>query len=67
MTVDDIKEKIELIKRMQGDFEAQHSYEDDLYEAVLMEIAKGIPGCDCQALAQEALKTKDLDFERWCA
>ena len=49
-----------------GDPEAAHSREDDLYESVLRAIADGL-ATDPVAMAKEALKTKDIEFPRWCA
>lgn len=41
-----------------------HSLEDDLYGYVLTAVANGHP--DSQALAQMALETQQMNFERWC-
>ncbi|WP_302183238.1 hypothetical protein [Limosilactobacillus reuteri] len=42
-----------------------HDDEDDLYEAVLKEVVKGNP--EARSMAAEALKTKLIDFARYCA
>ena len=48
-----------------ADDEAQHSAEDELWAAVLEAIAAGEPNPD--RLAAAALRTRLLNFERWCA
>lgn len=42
-----------------------HGNEDYLYQKVLEEVVKGNPRA--QKMAELALKTKQLDFPRWCA
>lgn len=42
-----------------------HINEDYLYQKVLEEVVKGNPRA--QKMAELALKTKQLDFPRWCA
>lgn len=65
MNIHQIRQSIESIKEASGDDEKQHSWEDDLWENVLRAISGGAKNPD--KLAKEALKTKELDFERWCA
>lgn len=54
------------ISQIAGDDEAAHSEEDRLYEEVLRWVAGFAPEPFCD-LAREALKTKQIAFERWCA
>ena len=68
MTVNDTKDVQILVKQIsdeQDDFEMAHDDEDDLYEAVLKEVVKGNP--EARSIAAEALKTKLIDFARYCA
>lgn len=67
MTIDDVANKLVAITLADhaGDDEAAHGLEDDLYSSVLSAIAHGAP--NAQALANLALRTKLLDFKRWCA
>ena len=47
------------------DHEALHGEEDKLWRDVLSAIAEG--RCfDPKGCAEEALKTQDIEFERWC-
>lgn len=48
-----------------ADPECAHENEDELYQKVLEEVAKGNPRA--QKMAELALKTKQLGFPRWCA
>lgn len=66
MTIDYVLKYVEAIRRhaVALDDGRAHAREDDLYEAVLRAIANGDP--NSQALAQAALKTKELKFSRWC-
>jgi hypothetical protein len=66
MTVDEIKKRIAAIEAMKADDEAAHGAEDELYQDVLYAIAGG--RCDdARACANEVLKTKEIEFSRWCA
>ena len=66
MTINEVKARVAEIAGMIRDDEMAHSNEDDLHQAVLHAISVG--ECDDPAAcAREALKTLDLDFERWCA
>ena len=62
----DIRTKIGEIAGLMDDPEKAHSLEDDLYEFVLKTIASDNTD-DIKGLCLEALKTKKMDFERWCA
>ncbi len=48
-----------------GDSEKAHALEDKLYRDVLAEVAK--TETYCGELARAALKSKELEFGRWCA
>lgn len=60
-----VQDRLRLIESGKLDDEAAHSYEDDLHVEVLQAVAAGHP--DAAVLAFEALKTRDIDFGRWCA
>lgn len=65
MTIDDVQNRIQVIKTRNGDPEAQHSMEDALYREVLEAIREGVPNPG--DLADAALRSKWLKFPRWCA
>ncbi len=72
MTAEYVKQKVAEIAALRGDDERAHSREDALFVEVLREIAKGeIAGFPDKAepweLAQEALRTLDIEFSRWCS
>ncbi|WP_024427708.1 hypothetical protein [Bacillus safensis] len=64
MTVDDVQERVEVIRQIALDDEAAHGMEDELYIDVLEAIANGAD--NPEKLAAEALKTQDIEFYRWC-
>ncbi len=62
----DVKQLVELtINNAKSDPELAHSNEDSLYWSVLDAVANGNP--NAIDMAKEALKTKEIDFPRWCA
>lgn len=66
MTPAYIVDRVAEIKAVIWDDEVAHSKEDILHEDVLNAIANG--SCEFPRLcAIEALKTRELDFARWCA
>lgn len=65
MTIEEIKGKLERIKSAAGDDEVQHIMEDRLYSEAIEFIAKG--GTLTAEMGLEILKTKEMDFSRWCA
>lgn len=65
MDLDEIHTRIARIYANRSDDEAAHAAEDDLHTDVLKAIADGAP--NSAELAREALRTKDIDFARWCA
>jgi len=66
MTVKDVLQQVENVRHLKHDPEAAHCLEDELWDNVLMAIAGDI-GANPQELAKAALKTKEIDFPRWCA
>ena len=67
MTIEEIKRRVAEIKEVgDADFEASHGNEDSLHEDVLQAIADGDFG-EASKWATEALKTLDIDFNRYCA
>ena len=63
MTIKELKIQIKELKKLAHNFEASHEFEDNLREKVLKEIAAGNP--NSQELAQEVLKTSNINFARW--
>jgi len=62
--VEAMVDQIELLAK-DGDHEAAHIAEDELYIKVLEAIASGYKNPDGLAIA--ALEAKDIEFDRWCA
>lgn len=66
MNLKDVKDAVKRVKNLAGDPEGAHCTEDDLYRELLASIADG--SCEDPAkCAKEALKTRKIDFPRWCA
>lgn len=67
MTRDDVRARVAEIAKIAGDDETAHSMEDELHAAVLREIAYNVQltGDEAGVLAAEALRTLDIEFERW--
>ena len=64
MTVDDVRERLEEITRVDAAFDAEkHQLQDKLYVDVLAAIAEGAPSA--ASLAAEALGVQQIDFFRW--
>jgi len=66
VTPEHVKERFEEIRKLSGDPEMAHSREDDLYLDILTAIRDGTI-IDAVRCCEEALKTHDLSFPRWCA
>ena len=49
-----------------SDPEVAHGLEDNLYETFIKSIAKDGPD-NLKKIAKKILKTKKIDFPRWCA
>lgn len=62
-----IEDRVDAIAQEAHDPEAAHGDEDDLYEEVLTWIRDHSSDDAARRLAREALRTKELDFSRWCA
>jgi len=72
MTLEEVKKRIVFITSLgpdgQHDDERAHIEEDKLYHHILIAIAEKRLSLDEAAeICKEALKTKDIDFSRWCA
>ncbi len=67
LTVADVTAEVERIRAMRFDDEMAHNAEDELHQRVLAAIADGNTGDPPAVLAREALKTRDIEFARWCA
>ncbi len=65
MDIEEIKKKLEYIKTIAKDDEGAHGEEDNLWKQVLEAIANGAE--EAPRLAAEALKTRNINFRRWCA
>ena len=65
MTVDEIIDRTQVIRRASHDPELAHGEEDQLWSDVLRAIADGAP--EPAALARAALATADIAFDRWYA
>lgn len=65
MTLSEVENMVRDINDCKDDFEMAHEMEDDLYKDVLKEVVAGNP--EAQLMAREALKTKQIDFARYCA
>ena len=65
MKVDEVIQRVEAVRMAAGDEEGAHLREDELWADVLVAIANGAD--DAMSLAQAALRTKAMAFQRWCA
>lgn len=66
MNLEELKNRIKDISECSGDDEAAHCMEDRLY----FDLIKSISEEKCEDIVlccKEILKTKDIDFQRWCA
>lgn len=66
VTVNDVEREVARIRELRFDDESAHASEDDLWENTLRAIASGETD-DPAGIAAAALKTKTIDFARWCA
>jgi hypothetical protein len=64
MTPDDVRARVAKLATA-DDPEWQHGEEDRIWRDVLVEVWRGSP--DARALADEALKTTNINFQRWYA
>lgn len=65
MNVKQVKKRVKFVKDKAWDYEVAHGAEDDLYRDVLQVIADGAE--NARQLAQEAIKTQKINFERYTA
>lgn len=65
MDIDQVRDRVRHIDALSRDDEGAHAEEDTLHQNVLQAIADGAD--NPAALAEEALKTQNIDFARWCA
>lgn len=65
ITIKEVRTRVTAIELMRRDDERAHSGEDALHQAVLEEIAEGHP--HPRQIAAEALKTTEIEFDRWYA
>lgn len=68
MTLEEIKKGIEYLEDVKDDFEEAHCHEDFLYRSFVEFISEGnFDKEELIEMAKELLKSKDIDFARWCA
>jgi len=66
ITLDDVVARVAEIQAAATDAEHAHGLEDDLWMDVLRAIAAG--RCDePRVCAKAALRSRDIEFGRWCA
>ena len=66
MTNNEVKQRVKNIKDCsRDDYEAAHSMEDTLHQDVLQVISDGAE--NAVELAKAALKTKKIEFPRYCS
>ena len=65
MNLRQAKERVASIEAIQGDDEAAHSQEDELYLDFVKMVAKGTH--KHAEIAREILRTKEMNCARWCA
>lgn len=68
MTSDEVKQRVEVVRNLaliEDDNEVAHAAEDKLWEDVLCAIADGVR--NPIELATEALKTREISYQRWYA
>jgi len=68
MKLEDVSQRLTRIYNKRGDDERAHIDEDDLHQDVLSFIASECTTLEeARLLANEALKTRQIDFSRWHA
>jgi len=69
MSLTEIKERVQAIQECAGDYEIAHSKEDALYQDFIEFVAtsKDLDIAEVQEKAAEVLKTKQIEFIRYCA
>lgn len=64
LAVEEVRRRVELLRETAGDSEVAHAIEDEIHVTVLRAVAAG--GTNSVELALEALKTLEIQFNRWC-
>lgn len=68
MKLEEAKERVSDIRAIRRDDEVAHSREDSLYFDFVYAIADGtVSGLSAAEIAKEIIKTREIDFCRWCA
>ena len=65
ITLEEIQTQLKYLEDGKKDPEVAHSQRDYLWECVLEAIVEGAE--NPKELAEEALKSEEIDFPRWCA
>lgn len=66
LTIEDVENSLKKLESLKHDDEAAHGYEDYLYSEVLEAISEN--RCENPSKCAElVLKSKEIDFARWCA
>ncbi|WP_331731730.1 hypothetical protein OG298_45600 (plasmid) [Streptomyces sp. NBC_01005] len=67
MDVTHVQERVQAITDVVSDYERAHSLEDDLFIAVISEIATTSTDPRARELAGAALRSREIDFQRLAA
>ena len=66
INIEEIKQSVQDIYEMREDDESAHSMEDSLYQEFINHIVETDNGA-LGDMAREVLKTREIEFKRWCA
>ena len=61
-----IQSAVKNIEKVKGDAEVAHSMEDEMYR-MFVEWVSNTGTVEQTQMAKELLKTKEINFPRWCA
>lgn len=64
-TLEEIRNLVQQLADNHGNAESAHVLEDQIHDKALVAIAEGAEHAD--EIAEEAMKTVTIDFERWYA
>lgn len=67
MDVTHVQQRVQGIAEVARDYERAHGLEDDLFAEVLEHIAQTSTDPRARALAGAALRTRTIQFDRYCA
>ena len=68
MNIQEIQEKVQHIRDIAGDDEMAHVEEDDLRAEFIRYVASSRhASAELREMANEVLKTEQIEFGRWCA